>query len=95
MPRPILTITQVSRRLGVSSRTIRVYEEEGFIRLERAANRCLITPEQVELIALIERLRADLGVNIPGIGVILEMRRKMEEMQNRINQMEREMERLG
>ena len=91
MPRPVLSITQVSQRLGVSSKTIRIYEAEGFIRLERVANRCLVDPEQVAMIALIERLKADLGINLPGIGVILEMRRKMEAMQNRMDQMEQEM----
>jgi MerR family transcriptional regulator/heat shock protein HspR len=77
--------------LGISSRTIRIYEEEGFIRVERVANKCLLDPDQVEAIALIERLKTDLGINISGIGVILEMRRKMEDMQARLNQMEREM----
>ena len=90
MPKPILTITQVARRFGISTRTIRIYEEEGFIELHRAGGRSLLKPVDVEAIAMIERLKTDLGVNLPGIGVILEMRRKMVELQLQMEAMERE-----
>lgn len=90
MPKPILTITQVARRFGISTRTIRIYEEEGFIELHRIGGRSLLKPVDVEAIAMIERLKTDLGVNLPGIGVILEMRRKMVELQLQMEAMERE-----
>jgi len=93
MPDPILTITQVSRRLGISIRTIHTYEEEGFIRIERCGGRALLRPWDVESIVMIERLKSDLGVNIAGIGVILEMRRKIMTLQDRIQAMEEELER--
>lgn len=95
MPRPILTITQVARRFGISVRTIRMYEKEGFITLERTGGRCLLRPMDVESIAMIERLKRDLGVNLPGIGVIIEMRSRMIELQERMAEMEREMDRLA
>lgn len=91
--RPILTITEVARRMGVSRKTIRIYEQEGFIRLERVSGRCVLPQSEVESIARIERLRKDLGVNIAGIGVILQMRERMQEMQKEIARMEEEMER--
>ena len=94
MTRPILTITHVAHRMGISTRTIRIYAEEGFIRLERQAGRCLLDPEDVAAIAVIERLKADLGVNLAGVGVILEMRKKMSEMRERLDLMEREFEQL-
>ena len=93
MPRPIITISQVSRRLGISIRTIRAYEEEGFITPERSSGRCLLDPADIEMIAMIERIKADLGVNLAGVGVILEMRRKMVEMQERLNRIEADFER--
>lgn len=89
----VLTITQVARRLGISTRTIRVYEAEGFIRLQRSGNRCFLGHEDVDAILRIERLRADLSVNLHGVGVILEMRRKMLDLQERMNRMEEEFER--
>lgn len=93
MPKPIITITRVSRRLGVSTRTIRAYEEEGFITLIRTGGRCFLLPDDVEVVALAERLKADLGVNLAGVGVVLEMRRKIVEMQDRMADMEREFDR--
>lgn len=92
MPRPVITITQVARRTGVSTRTIRTYEEEGFIAIERVAGRCLLCPEDVETVLLVERLKSDLGVNLAGAAVILEMRRKMLDLQNRLEEMERDFE---
>jgi MerR family transcriptional regulator, heat shock protein HspR len=88
MPEPILTISQVAARLGISVRTIRVYEEEGFITVERYGRHCLVRPSDVEAIAMIQRLKSDLGVNLAGIGVILEMRRTIEELQERLLEME-------
>ena len=93
MPKPILTITRVARRLGIRTRTIRTYEEEGFVTLERSGGRCFISPRDVEVIALVERLKGDLGVNLAGVGVILEMRQKLIEAQEQMREMELEFER--
>jgi len=92
MLEPVLTITRVARRLGISPRTIRTYEEEGFIVLERTGNRCFIRTDDVESVVLIERLKNDLGINIAGIGVVLEMRRKMKELQDQLTKWEAEFE---
>ena len=90
MPQAVLTITRVARRLGLSPRTIRQYAEEGFIRLERTGGRCLLRLRDVEEIILIERLKNDLGVNLQGVGVILEMRHKMMDLQDRMAEMQAE-----
>jgi MerR family transcriptional regulator/heat shock protein HspR len=90
MPKPILTISQVAARFGISVRTIRVYEEEGFISVERYGRRCLLRPVDVEAIAMIQRLKTDLGVNLAGIGIILEMRRQIEALRERLLDMDGE-----
>jgi len=92
MLKPVLTITMAARRLGVSTRTIRTYEAEGFIALERSGGRCFLRPEDVEIVALIERLKNDLGINMAGVGVVLEMRRKMIELQEQLTRWEAEFE---
>jgi len=92
MLKPVITITTAARRLGISTRTIRTYEEEGFIVLERTGYRCFLRPEDVEIVVLIERLKNDLGINRAGIGVVLEMRRKMRELQDQLNRWEAEFE---
>ncbi|MBU2546918.1 MAG: MerR family transcriptional regulator [Proteobacteria bacterium] len=93
MPQPILTITQVARRLGVQTRTIRVYEREGFVTLERLGGRYYLRPGDVEVIAMVERLKTDLGVNLAGVGVIMEMRHKLLKLQEQMIQMELEYQR--
>jgi MerR family transcriptional regulator, heat shock protein HspR len=93
MTEVVLTITQVAERLGISRRTIRIYESEGFITVERQGNRTLLRPPDIEAILRIERIRNDLGVNLAGVGVILEMRRKLIEMQQQLDRMEREFDR--
>ncbi len=77
MPRQIYAISRVARRLGLSVRTIRHYEEEDFFTMERISGRCYLRPGDIEIIALAERLRKDLGVNLAGVGVVLEMRQNI------------------
>ena len=92
MPEPILTMRQVAERLGITSRTIRIYAEEGFIDMERSGRTYLLRPVDVEVITVVERLKSDLGVNLAGIGVILEMRQKMMDLQAMMEDIERTME---
>jgi MerR family transcriptional regulator/heat shock protein HspR len=96
MPRPIVPIASVAERLGLSLRTLRVYEAEGWIRFERVQGRCYLYAEDVEAVAVIERLRRELGANLAGVGVILEMRRTIlslhEEMARLRAAMDEEME---
>jgi MerR family transcriptional regulator, heat shock protein HspR len=90
--KPLVTIRQAATRLGISTRTIRIYETEGFITLARHQGRCLLTPRQIEDILTIERLKRDLGVNLAGIGVILNMRERMLELQSKLDRLEAELE---
>ncbi len=81
------TIGFVARELGISPSTIRYYEREGFLEplfTEGGIRR--YTREDIEKLLMLRRLREDLGVNLAGAEVILEMRRKMEVMQEEMNQ---------
>ncbi|MBW2140530.1 MAG: MerR family transcriptional regulator [Deltaproteobacteria bacterium] len=90
MPSPICSITRVAQRLKVSVRTIRTYETEGFITIERISGRCYLRPEDIEVIALVNRLRRDLGANLAGVGTILEMRQTILDLKERLVLLERE-----
>ena len=91
MPTPICSINRVARRLNLSVRTIRTYEAEGFITIERISGRCFLRPQEIELVALISRLRKDLGVNLAGVGAILEMRQRIMELQEEIDRLTEEL----
>jgi len=67
---------------GLTRRTLRVYEEAGLVApAEREETAPLYSEESVETIRRIQRLRDDLGVNLAGVQVILEMRHKILELQ--------------
>lgn len=72
---------------GLTWRALRVYEEVGLVAPadpashEGEAGGPLYGEDVVETIRRIQRLREDLGVNLPGVQVILEMRRKMIDLQ--------------
>ena len=67
---------------GLTRRTLRVYEEAGLVApAEREETTPLYSEESVETIRRIQRLRDDLGVNLAGVQVILEMRHKILELQ--------------
>lgn len=76
----------VAREIGISPSTIRYYEREGFLEpLYEEGGTRRYTRENIEKLMMLRRLREDLGVNLAGAEVILEMRRKMESMQDEMN----------
>ena len=93
MPRHIYPISHVARRLGLSVRIIRNYEEEEFFTMERISGRCYLHPQDIEIITLVERLRKDLGVNLAGVAVILEMRKNIMNLKDQLAQLETDVER--
>jgi MerR family transcriptional regulator/heat shock protein HspR len=82
--RPLYMISVVAEMLGVHPQTLRLYEREGFIKPSRTeGNTRLYSDSDVEGVRRILHLTRDLGVNLAGVEVVLEMRRKMEEMRVR------------
>ena len=80
--RPLYMISVVAELLGVHPQTLRLYEREGFIRPRRTqGNTRLYSERDVEEVRRVLHLTRDLGVNLAGVEVVLEMRRKMERMQ--------------
>ncbi len=92
MARQIYSISRVARRLGLSVSTIRHYEEEDFFTMERISGRCYLRPGDIEIIALVERLRKELGVNLAGVGVVLEMRQNIVALKSQLVQLEADLE---
>jgi MerR family transcriptional regulator/heat shock protein HspR len=79
--KPLYMISVVAEILEVHPQTLRLYEREGFIKPSRTeGNTRLYSDENVEEIRRVLHMTRELGVNLAGVEVILEMRRKMEEM---------------
>jgi len=83
-------LQEVLEIVGISRRTLRVYEEVGLVtRVESEADSQVYEEEMLDTIRRIQRLRRDLGVNLAGVQVILEMRRKIEELQHSMDEVVR------
>jgi MerR family transcriptional regulator/heat shock protein HspR len=86
--RPLYMISVVAEMFSVHPQTLRAYEREGLLRPARTdGNTRLYSEEDLERIELILRLTKELGVNLAGVEVILNMRERMGEMQGRMNEM--------
>lgn len=72
----------------IHPQTLRVYEREGLLRPARTeGNTRVYSQEDVERVELILRLTKELGVNLAGVEVILNMRDRMERMQRQMNEL--------
>jgi MerR family transcriptional regulator, heat shock protein HspR len=76
------TISVVAEQYGVHPQTLRMYEREGLIKPSRSEKGTrYYTEEDIEQLELILNLTRDLGVNLAGVEIILNMRDKMRQMQ--------------
>jgi MerR family transcriptional regulator/heat shock protein HspR len=74
-------ISAVAEMYEIHPQTLRLYERVGLLKPSRTdGNTRLYTDEDLERLEFILNLARDLGVNIAGIGIILQMRERMEEM---------------
>lgn len=80
-------ISSVAEQYGVHPQTLRLYEREGLLKPSRSdGNTRLYTDEDLERLEVILHLTRDLGVNLAGVEIILNMRAKMEAMQGQFEQ---------
>jgi MerR family transcriptional regulator/heat shock protein HspR len=76
------TISAVAEQYGLHQQTLRLYEREGLIKPSRSdGNTRLYTDADLERLEVILSLTRDLGVNLAGVEIILNMREKMDAMQ--------------
>ncbi len=80
-------ISAVAEQYQLHPQTLRLYEREGLLKPSRSeGNTRLYTAEDLERLEVILKLTRDLGVNLAGVEIILNMREKMSEMQQQIEE---------
>ena len=80
-------ISAVATRYNIHPQTLRLYEREGLLKPSRTdGNTRLYSDEDLQELETILALTRDLGVNLAGVEIILNMRRKMERMQSEVNE---------
>jgi MerR family transcriptional regulator, heat shock protein HspR len=82
------TISVVADMYGIHPQTLRLYEREGLLKPSRSeGNKRLYTDADLKRLDLILNLTRELGVNLAGVEVILNMRDKMEVMHREVEQL--------
>jgi MerR family transcriptional regulator, heat shock protein HspR len=80
-------ISAVAEQYAIHPQTLRLYEREGLLKPSRSdGNTRLYTDEDLERLEVILHLTRDLGVNLAGVEIILNMREKMGQMQSQIQE---------
>src|SRR5512139_1409439 len=80
-------ISVVAKVYKIHPQTLRLYEREGLLKPSRTeGNTRLYSEEDLRQLEVILNLTRDLGVNLAGVEIILNMRRKMEQMQQEVSE---------
>ena len=80
-------ISAVAQKYNIHPQTLRLYEREGLLKPSRTdGNTRLYSEEDLEQLEVILSLTRDMGVNLAGVEIILNMRRKSERMQGEVNE---------
>ncbi len=78
-------ISAVAEQYEIHPQTLRLYEREGLLMPSRSeGNTRLYTDEDLDRLEVILKLTRELGVNLAGVEIILNMREKMEAMQKQM-----------
>ena len=78
-------ISAVAEMYNLHPQTLRLYEREGLLSPSRSeGNTRLYTEGDLERLEVILSLTRDLGVNLAGIEIILNMRARMKEMEREV-----------
>jgi MerR family transcriptional regulator/heat shock protein HspR len=80
-------ISAVAELYKIHPQTLRLYERVGLLKPSRTeGNTRLYTQEDLDRLEVILTLARDLGVNLAGIEIVLNMREKMAEMQRQMEE---------
>jgi MerR family transcriptional regulator/heat shock protein HspR len=94
---PVYVISVAAKLLEVHPQTLRLYDRLGLVAPARSVNNIrLYSARDVERVRRIQHLTQDMGVNLAGVEVVLDLLDKMgrerRAMERRVNQMRRELE---
>ena len=80
-------IEEVLETVRITRRALRVYEEVGLVAAaDRQEAGPVYTEDALEALQRIQRLRRELGVNLAGVQIIMEMRGRIEELQQSLDE---------
>ncbi|MEM7351724.1 MAG: MerR family transcriptional regulator [Acidobacteriota bacterium] len=81
-----LMISAVAERFDIHPQTLRLYEREGLITPKRSnGNTRLYDDETLRRLEIVLTLTREMGVNLAGVEVVLNMRQQLDEMQHEMD----------
>ncbi|MCL6480706.1 MAG: helix-turn-helix transcriptional regulator [Firmicutes bacterium] len=80
-------ISAVAELYKIHPQTLRLYERVGLLKPSRSqGNTRLYTDQDLERLEVILTLTREMGVNLAGVEIILNMREKMQQMQHQMEE---------
>lgn len=94
--RPVYIISVAAELAGVHPQTLRMYERKGLLAPKRSSgNGRRYSPRDLERIRMIQELTQREGVSLAGVKLFMAMQARLDEMQRRAEELERELARRG
>ncbi len=79
---PVYLISAVAEILNIHPQTLRQYEREGLIKPSRTNGKIrLYSQKDIDHIRYVLTLTSDLGVNLAGVDIILQLNKRIEELE--------------
>jgi len=85
---PVYLISVVAKRMNIHPQTLRQYEREGLLKPSRTEGRMrLYSQRDMDKLKIILTLAREMGVNLAGIDIILQLKEEIESLQKEIEQL--------
>ncbi|MCF6206197.1 MAG: helix-turn-helix transcriptional regulator [Sulfurovum sp.] len=93
---PVYLISVVAQMLNIHPQTLRQYEREGLVEPSRTQGRMrLYSQRDIDRMKLILRLTRQLGVNLAGVDIVLQLKEQIDQMQEEIDLLREELSRVN
>jgi len=93
---PVYLISVVATMLDIHPQTLRQYEREGLVEPSRTQGRMrLYSQRDIDRMKLILRLTRQLGVNLAGVDIVLQLKEQIDQMQDEIDQLREELSKVN
>jgi len=93
---PVYLISVVATMLDIHPQTLRQYEREGLVEPSRTQGRMrLYSQRDIDRMKLILRLTRQMGVNLAGVDIVLQLKEQIDQMQIEIDQLREELSKVN
>jgi MerR family transcriptional regulator/heat shock protein HspR len=93
---PVYLISVVATMLDIHPQTLRQYEREGLVEPSRTQGRMrLYSQRDIDRMKLILRLTRQMGVNLAGVDIVLQLKEQIDEMQKEMEYLREELSKVN